>query len=124
VRVLGTIVSVTQMLSRRIGLASSMLLISFAAAAAPPIYSNKQVDLIQPDHPSSNCFYFTLQGVDVADPAIGTTAWFAVDRTTHKGASELYATLLAAKASGLLVDVWTLGIPVCGYAGVSFAIAH
>jgi hypothetical protein len=114
----------TQTLIRRIVLTSSILLIPVVAAASPPSYSNKQVDLIQPDHPNSDCFYFTLQGVAVADPAIVASPWFAVDRTTHKGAKELYATLLTAKASGLLVDVWTSGATVCGYAGVSFAVAH
>jgi hypothetical protein len=114
----------TLKLTRRLLVSGLLLLLSVAASASPPSYSSKPVDMIQPDHPNSDCFYFTLQGVSVADPAIGTTAWFAVDRTTHKGATELYATLLAAKASGLLIDVWTSGIPVCGYAGVSFAIAH
>lgn len=124
VRVMDLVAIATQPSIRRIGVTTSILLISATAAASPPSYSNKQVDLIQPDHPSSNCFYFILQGVGVADPAINSSPWFAVDRTTHKGAAELYATLLAAKASGLAVDVWTSGAITCGYASVSFAIAH
>lgn len=97
-----SVVARNAMLIRRIVLASSISLIPVVVAASPPSYSNKQVDLIQPDHPNSDCFYFTLQGVSVADPAINASAWFAVDRTTHKGANQLYATLLTAKASGLL----------------------
>lgn len=108
--------------SARLMLSASLLFAS--VAASPPSYTNKQVDLIQPDHPNSDCFYFTLQGVAVADPAINSSPWFAVDRTTHKGANQLYATLLAAKASGMAIDVWTSGAITCGYASVSFAIAH
>jgi len=91
-----------------------------STADAAATWTNKMVSVLQPDHPSANCFYFMLDGVSVADPAVSSSAWFAVDRVAHPGAADLMATLLAARIAGLPVTVYTSGTTMCGYAGVSF----
>jgi hypothetical protein len=96
--------------------------IGWATQASCVEWDNKTVQSIQPDHPSANCFYFTLAGVPVADPSVSGSVWFAVDRVAHPGANDLMATLLAARISGTPVTVYTTGTISCGYAGVSFVI--
>jgi hypothetical protein len=71
---------------------------------------------------SADCIYFTLSGVSVADPALGTgSPWFAMARTTIDAARvrDGYAMLLSAKVAGMLVSVSTTGGTACGYAQVS-----
>jgi hypothetical protein len=70
---------------------------------------------------STHCFYFTLQGVGVADPVVPSSPWFAMDRQTEAG-RDAYATLLAAKLSGAKLRITTSGSVVCGYAGVVYVI--
>jgi hypothetical protein len=70
---------------------------------------------------STDCIYFTLNGVSVADPALGTgSPWFAMARTTTDAARvrDGYAMLLSAKVAGIPVRVSTTGATVCGYAQV------
>ncbi len=62
--------------------------------------------------------YFTLSGVADADPALGISSpWFAMVRSGDD-AKAVYATLLAAKATGASVRITTTGSAVCGYAQV------
>ena len=87
--------------------------VGFAAS-----WMNKNVAALQPMHKPADCFYFTLEGVSEADPAIPGNAWFAVPRSQN-GAKDSYALLLAAKLSGQPVVVTTTGnVSTCGYAEV------
>jgi hypothetical protein len=71
---------------------------------------------------TSDCFYFTLEGVTEADPAKPNNAWFAVLRTQN-GAKEMYATFLAAKLSGsTLSQVNGSGTLVCGYSQATVVV--
>jgi hypothetical protein len=69
---------------------------------------------------TTDCFYFTLNGITVAEPTLGNNSpWFAIPRD-QIGAKDAYAMLLAAKLSGIPVNVITTGSTVCGgYAQVS-----
>ena len=78
-------------------------------------HHGKRVGYLQPAEITTDCFYFTLEGVTQADPAKPNDPWFAVLRT-QSGAKEMYATLLAAKLSGsTLTQVNASGTIVCGY---------
>jgi hypothetical protein len=64
------------------------------------------------------CVFFTLTGVNEADPALPGVAWFVVPKT-HPFYRETYALLLSAKLSGRPVNVVTTGvIDPCGHAQV------
>jgi hypothetical protein len=95
-------------------------LCTFSANAAA--WSTKTVSGLQPFYVSSNCYYFSLEGVSEADPAVPGSPWFAVDRTAHLGAKDLYAAILAARLSGSPVTVYTTGGTACGYAAVSYIV--
>src|SRR5690348_14388379 len=84
-----------------------------ASAAYSATWSAKSIGVLQPDHPSADCFYFTLSGVTEADPVRPGIAWFAVSRTAHPGAKELFASLLAAKLTNSLVTITTDGSMQC-----------
>ncbi len=58
------------------------------------------------------CSYFRLNGVSVADPAIGGE-WFAIPGT-HPRYNEVIATLITAQALRLDVHVVTTGGASCG----------
>jgi hypothetical protein len=97
-------------------------LMTYASQASSVEWDNKTIQQLQPDHPTANCFFFTLNGVPVADSSVSAAVWFAVDRSAHPGATDLIATLLAARISGTPITVFTSGTLSCGYAGVSFVI--
>jgi hypothetical protein len=97
-------------------------LMTYATHASGVEWDNKTIQQLQPDHPSANCFFFTLTGVPVADSSVAASPWVAIDRDSHPGARDLMATLLAARVSGTPVTVITSGTLSCGYAGVSFVI--
>lgn len=65
-------------------------------------------------HAETSCFYFTLNGVAVADPVVPSSPWFAISRA-EEGAKEAFAMLLAPRSSGSLVRVVTNGPLACGY---------
>lgn len=96
--------------------------IALAAAYSPAIQSATWTAPIQSlqSLSTSDCFYFTLNGVTVAEPTLGNNSpWFAIPRD-QIGAKDAYAMLLAAKLSGTPVNVITTGNTVCGgYAQVS-----
>jgi hypothetical protein len=82
---------------------------------------NAEVDKLESTLASTNCFYFTLHGVAVADPVVAGSPWFAMERAGDAG-RDAYATLLAAKLSGAKLRITTSGSVVCGYAGVVYVI--
>jgi len=87
--------------------------VGFAAS-----WINKNVAAPQSMYKPADCFYFTLEGVAEADPAIPGNAWFAIPRSQY-GAKDSYALLHAAKLSGQPVVVATTGsVSSCGYAEV------
>jgi hypothetical protein len=101
----------------------TMLCLS-AQATAAVVHTSKLVGQIQSTSKSQDCYWFTLQGVSVADPSVVTDniAWFAIPRTQY-GAKDTLALLLAAKASGTSVSVATPGGVVCGRTEVLYVIA-
>jgi hypothetical protein len=104
----------------RLVFALSISMVSALALAEG--HYGKTVQQLQPGHYANNCFFFTLDGVPVADPAAKPNdPWFAMD-STSSGAKQILATLLAARASGAPVSVWTTGGLVCGYAAVATLI--
>jgi len=103
----------------------AILCLSFlfvSSAGASVTWATKTISQLQPDHPSADCYFFTLDGVSEADPVRPGIPWFAVDRNAHLGAKELYATLLAARLSRAPITVYTSGAVACGYAAVNFVI--
>ena len=96
-------------------------LLSFASAL-PSVAADwtAQVAQVQSTNLGLDCFYFTLNGITVADPALGNNSpWFAVPRTQY-GAKDAYAMLLTAKATAAQVRVTTTGSTICGgYAQIS-----
>jgi hypothetical protein len=79
-----------------------------------------KVGQLQSTNVGLDCFYFTLNGIAAADPALGNNSpWFAIPRAQY-GAKDAYAMLLAAKLSDVSVRVSTTGGTICGgYAQVS-----
>jgi hypothetical protein len=100
----------------------SLFLASAALIAAPCSAIGDwtaPVEVLQSTYIGSDCIYFTLHGVSVADPALPSTgAWFAMPRTQN-GSRDAYAMLLTAKVSGLPVRVSTTGAIACGYPQVA-----
>jgi hypothetical protein len=90
--------------------------------AAPVLASSDwtaPVGALQSYYSNSACFYFTLDGISNADPALGTgSPWFAMERDTAGRVRDAYAMLLTAKATGAAVRVRTTGGSICGYAQV------
>jgi hypothetical protein len=83
-------------------------------------WHNVKVGQLQALHQNTDCIYFTLENVAIADSVVGNSAWFAIPRSEY-GSKEAYAMMLALKISGGLINVDTTGVPVasCGsYAGV------
>jgi hypothetical protein len=93
----------------------SFLFVSSANAAT---WTNKTIVQVQPGHASTDCYYFTLQGVSQADPVVPGSPWFAINRNTNSAAKELLSGLVAAHMSGRSVTVYTSGQATCGYAEV------
>src|SRR5690348_14808879 len=72
-----------------------------------------QMGQLQSSNLGLDCFYFTLSGVPVADPALGNNnSWFAIPRTQY-GAKDAYAMLMTAKVTGTAVRVTTTGSTIC-----------
>ena len=96
---------------------ASVLAASFEATAENHIAT---VAYLQGYSASFDCFYFTLNGVSVADPNVSSGGpWIAFPRGTD-AAKDVYATLLAAKATGASVSISTTGTPICGgYTGIN-----
>lgn len=81
-------------------------------------WNSKSVGQLQSAAIGADCIYFTLIGVNEADPVMPGNPWFAMARTQY-GAKDTYAMLLSAKLTGQLVSVVTTNTVVCGYAGVN-----
>jgi hypothetical protein len=97
--------------------------ISMCALIAHPAnaveHSSKLVSELQAVNPTTDCFFFRLEGVAQADPVKPNDPWFAMSRS-HSGATATFALLLAARVSGLPLSlVATTGQLVCGYAQVA-----
>ncbi|CAG0955512.1 hypothetical protein ANAEL_00316 [Anaerolineales bacterium] len=95
----------------------------FAALCVPSTgfsdnnWSGKHVGQLQSTDVNADCFYFSLEGVSVADPVKPDSQWFAIPRTQY-GAKEAYVMLLSVKLTGGVVNVATNGTLSCGYATV------
>lgn len=77
---------------------------------------NKSISLLEVA--VGTCYFFKLDGVAQADPAVPNSPWFAVS-TSQANAKEMYALLLSVRASGgTLSRVLTSGAVVCGEAQV------
>lgn len=81
-------------------------------------YADKKVTTLYGFYDAADCVYFRLEGVSQADPVKPNESLFAIARS-QPGAKEAFATLLAAKLSGLAPFVRTRGNLICGYAGVA-----
>jgi hypothetical protein len=90
-----------------------------AMGAASSAEYNGLVSDIQPNHSTANCFFFRLEGVTITPASPGN--WFAVSYTSN-GAKETFASVLAAKLSGVPVKVTTLSTTptVCNYAEATY----
>lgn len=95
---------------------AALLAVMTAGPAAAVDYTN---NLLADVHMATGhpCVIFRLQGVDVADPAVGSAKWFAVSKS-HAEFPELFAILLTANAAKRPVQVFTDGGTTCGLASV------
>jgi hypothetical protein len=104
-----------------LSLATFVLAVQGVTAAAQTTHALKTVESMFTSDGATPCLTFKLVGVTIADPAVQTSnrALFAVPKSQANFA-EIYAMLLAAKASALPVTVFTTGTTQCGAgAGVS-----
>jgi len=62
-----------------------------------------------------NCFFFLLNGVTEADPAVPKGPWFAIP-TSAANYQVMVATVLSAKLSNSTLHVLTDGTTSCGWA--------
>jgi hypothetical protein len=93
-------------------LATSALCLALQTTAAPAqvAHDDKTVlDMLEDTRP---CVFFRLNGVTIADPAIGGD-WFVIPRS-HIAFAELFAMLLTARVMHLTVYVHTTGATACG----------
>jgi hypothetical protein len=97
----------------RISVLSGLL---FSASSHAAEHTNRLIGNIEPPDAVRDCVFFTLQGVDIADPAVENNQWFAVPRS-HLGFKEIYSALLMARATGALVKVTTTGTPISACSG-------
>jgi hypothetical protein len=80
-----------------------------------------EVAYVQASSISQDCIYFTLAGIEHADPA-APSQWFAIPRSQY-GSRDAYAMRLMARATAGRVRVTTTGSTICGgYAQVSQVI--
>jgi hypothetical protein len=90
-------------------------------------HTHRAVGLIAMPDASRDCLFFTLQGVNTAEPAVlPDNPWFAVPRT-HPGFKEIYAAILMARATGALLNVQTTGqaAATCsGHPGANSVVMH
>jgi len=85
-------------------------------ACADAQHTSKSIGALMGPDDTRDCTFFTLQGVSQADPNVASE-WFAIPRI-HQGFKEITALLLAAKVSGIPINVTTNGQTVCGHAGI------
>jgi hypothetical protein len=97
--------------------------ISFGAQAGPLEFPNRAVALFSSPTPTSDCLYFTLQGVPQADPGVPNQPWFAVPRT-HQGFKEIAMIVAMAKASERSITVRTGTTFACGFISVDYVYLH
>lgn len=100
---------------RRFGTALACVVACTPCLALASIWTDKKVESLQANHVTLDCYFFKLEGVTQADPAVPGNPWFAVLRS-ELGSKDAYAMLLAARVSGVPVTVYTDGTSVCGYA--------
>jgi hypothetical protein len=105
---------------RRLPILACLLASAFSLTAHASGDATAQVDKLQSMYTQSDCIYFTLLGVSVADPSYPTSGeWYAMSRgSTAESQDRLkraYAMLLAARLSGTTVRVRTTGNLVCNY---------
>lgn len=79
---------------------------------------HKKVENVQ-INASNGCVYFTLDGVDEADPIVSGQPWFTV-ASDNGSKQEVFSLVMAAQLSKTNVKVSTTGNKVCGYAGVHY----
>jgi hypothetical protein len=93
---------------------------AFAAGASATVHSNRLVGRIETPDMTRACIFFSLQGVTEADPIASGNPWFTVP-ANHPGFKEIYATLLAARATGSLISVYTTGTVAATCSGHAIA---
>ena len=101
-------------------LVAFMLCIVGHLACADVQHTSKSIGALMAPDDTRDCMFFMLEGVTQADPNV-VSAWFAIPRT-HPGFKEITGLLLAAKVSGIPINVTTNGQTVCGHAGVRLVV--
>ncbi len=89
----------------------SFALIFFPSLGFAATHSSKNVSVLYPPD-NRACFFFTLDGVSIADPASGNS-WFAIPMTAN-GYKEIVSLLMLAKVASLKLNVTTTGNLICG----------
>lgn len=95
--------------------------LSLANGAGAETHLDKQVSTIQLS--TGGCYFFQLNGVSGADPAVPAVGpWFAIP-TTQTNSKEMYAMLLSVRiGGGTLSRVVTAGVSTCGGGGAQVLI--
>lgn len=87
-----------------------------AAWATGQYYTAATIGYVMTPSETQNCLFITLVGVSQADPIAPGNPWIAIP-STQNGFSQVYATILEAKAIGASVDVATTGVLAGGSCG-------
>lgn len=87
-----------------------------AQSAVAAEHFAKQISVLEVS--TAGCYFFQLEGVAQADPAIPNNVWFGIP-TGQANAKEMYALLMAVRLSGnTLSRVLTTGAAACGAAQI------
>ncbi|HZF94605.1 MAG TPA: hypothetical protein VEZ20_06985 [Allosphingosinicella sp.] len=99
--------------------ACALALLAHAVPAAAAVTHERKTVLDFGIGSQTQCVYFRLQGVSVADPDVMNAAYFTLS-TSQTNFAEMYAVLLTARALNAPVNVTTTGTAgPCGYAAVA-----
>jgi hypothetical protein len=86
---------------------------------AQRLHTNVQIRQLHSPDVYRPCAFFTLVGVDVADPAVPNLPWFALPQAAN-GYQEKWALLIAAKFAGKPITVLTNSNETCA----GYVVAH
>lgn len=82
------------------------------------IHEDKKVSSVQVSG-DTNCVYFKLDGVTIADADVNNSEWFTVS-ANNESKKEVLSLITAAFVANIDVRVSTSGSEACGFAEVSY----
>ncbi len=95
-----------------------LMVLASPLSFATEIHDFKKVETVS-SSTNKECTYFSLVGVNEADPVVENEGWFALE-ISNPAHDVSISILLAAYASGKEVRVSSDGTIKCGFAGVKY----